>query len=159
LHRVIERSVQVLGIQARYRGKLLKQLGVVPEVVGSEAQLSQVFINLLLNAVQALPEGRPDLNEVTIACFTGPSGEAVVEVRDSGHGIAAEVLPRIFDPFFTTKPPGVGTGLGLSVIFNIVTTLGGRVEVKSTVGVGSTFRVVLPAAQTSRATLSTSHDP
>jgi len=148
LHRVIERSVQVLGIQARYRGKLLKQLEVVPDVIGTEAQLGQVFINLLLNAVQALPEGRPDSNEVTIACFTGGAGEAVVEVRDTGCGIEAQVLPRIFDPFFTTKPPGLGTGLGLSVIYNIVTGLGGRVEVRSTVGTGSTFRVVLPPAKT-----------
>ncbi len=158
LHPVIDRSVQVLGIQARYRSKLIKRLDPVPDVFGTEAQLAQVFINLLLNAVQALPEGRPDANEVSIACFTGAAGEAVVEVRDTGSGIDPATLPRIFDPFFTTKPPGLGTGLGLSVIYNIVSGLGGRVEVKSKVGQGSTFRVVLPAAKANSHTLRLGED-
>ncbi len=132
----------------------MKQLGAVPDVIASEAQLGQVFINLMLNAVQALPQAKVEAQEVTITSFTGPGGEAIIEVRDTGHGIDAETLPRIFDPFFTTKAPGVGTGLGLSLIYNIVTGLGGRVEVQSTVNVGSTFRVVLPPAKTSGVTKS-----
>jgi PAS domain S-box-containing protein len=103
------------------------------------SQLDQVFMNLMLNAIQA---GRPG---VTLTVRTGGSGsEGWAEIEDDGPGIPAENLPRIFEPFFSTRPIGEGTGLGLSVAHGIVHGHGGRIEVKSRVGVGTTFRVVLP---------------
>jgi CheY-like chemotaxis protein len=115
-------------------------------VEGDEARLGQVFSNLLVNAAQAIPEGQADDNEIRITTETDASGRAVVEVRDTGPGIPADILGRIFDPFFTTKMVGEGTGLGLSICHNIVTGLGGEIVAESEMGRGTTFRVVLPAA-------------
>ncbi|BDG01903.1 ATP-binding protein [Anaeromyxobacter oryzae] len=117
----------------------------LPRVIAGEHDLGQVLVNLLLNAAQAIPEGRAAENEVRIAA--GIDGDwVVVEVRDTGAGIAPADLPRIFDPFFTTKPVGCGTGLGLSVCHGIVTGLGGRIHVESLPGQGARFRVSLPIA-------------
>jgi CheY-like chemotaxis protein len=118
----------------------------VPPVLGDEGRLSQVFLNLLVNAAQAIPEGQVDRNEVEIRL--GLEGDRVVlAVRDTGCGIPPENLKRIFDPFFTTKPVGVGTGLGLAICHRIVTSLGGELDVESAPGCGSTFRVALPVSR------------
>ncbi len=110
-------------------------------VVGNEVQLSQVFVNLFVNAIDAMPNG----GNLHIATHTSPSGDmACIEVADTGVGIAPDVLPYIFDAFFTTKPEGEGTGLGLSVSQEIITQYGGRMEVESQPGQGTTFRVWLP---------------
>ena len=103
-----------------------------------------MIINLLVNATQALPEGRPDDNEISITTSTDAAGNAVIEVGDTGPGIPPEIRRRIFDPFFTTKPVGVGTGLGLSICHTIVTSMQGLIDVVSSPEKGSTFRVVLP---------------
>ncbi len=113
---------------------------------GSEGRLGQVFVNLLVNAAHAIPEGAPDAHVVRLSAARQTGGAVVVAVQDSGGGIPPEHLPRVFEPFFTTKPAGHGTGLGLWVCQNIVTALGGRIEVESAVGRGTTFRVTLPAA-------------
>jgi CheY-like chemotaxis protein len=105
-----------------------------------------VFLNLLINAAQALPEGKPEQNEVRLVLKHGGAGQVVAEVRDTGSGIPQEVLGRIFDPFFTTKPVGVGTGLGLALCQAFVASMGGRIEVESEAGKGSLFRVTLPVA-------------
>ena len=118
-------------------------------VWANESRLEQVFLNLLVNAAQAMPEG--DARRATrSASGRGQDGErrVVLEVSDTGAGIPPDVLPRIFDPFFTTKPVGVGTGLGLSICHGIVTSLGGQIEVDSEPGEGTTFRVVLPTTDT-----------
>lgn len=147
LARVLERACSMVAFQAKYRGRLEQHLGALPEVLGNEAELRQVFVNLLQNAIQALPEGAPTRNVVDVRASTDDTGRAVVEIRDTGSGIAPENLQRIFDPFFTTRPVGHGTGLGLAVAHNIVLQLGGTLEVaESTPGVGTTFRVVLPSA-------------
>lgn len=117
--------------------------GVVT-VRGNRARLGQVVLNLLLNAAGAIPEGASDANVVAVSTEVA-GGEAVLTVRDTGCGIEPRDLQRIFDPFFTTKGPRQGTGLGLSICHRIVTALGGRIEVESTRGAGTTFRVVLPA--------------
>jgi CheY-like chemotaxis protein len=117
----------------------------VPPVLANEHRLGQVFLNLLVNAAQAIPPGRAEANEVAVAARAA-GGEVVAEVRDTGSGMSPEVRARIFEPFFTTKPLGQGTGLGLSICHGIVAALGGRIEVESVAGQGSTFRVVLPAA-------------
>jgi CheY-like chemotaxis protein len=103
-------------------------------------------VNLLVNAAQAIREGRADENEIAVSTWTDDAGWAVVEVRDTGEGIAPEHLPRIFDPSFTTKPQGSGTGLGLSICHGIVNAPGGEIVVESSVGAGSVFRVLLPGA-------------
>ena len=127
-------------------------------VDGAESRLGQVFLNLLINAAQAIPVGRADTNEVRVTTRRGPAGEVIIEVKDTGSGIPADIRARIFDPFFTTKPVGVGTGLGLSICHGIITALNGTISVESEVGKGSTFRIVLKTAteSDSRKTVSTS---
>jgi CheY-like chemotaxis protein len=116
-------------------------------VEANEARLGQVFLNLLVNAAQAIPEGQSEHNTVTIV--TGHEDEMVtIDITDTGDGIAPDILPRIFDVFFTTKPVDVGTGLGLAICHRTLTALGGRLEVKSKVGEGTTFRVALRRAPT-----------
>jgi CheY-like chemotaxis protein/anti-sigma regulatory factor (Ser/Thr protein kinase) len=122
-----------------------KNLTHVPSVLANEARLGQVFVNLLTNAADAMPS-RPVAQNVITVTTRLRNGEVSVEVQDNGGGIAPEVLPRIFDPFFSTKPHGKGSGLGLSICRSVVEQLRGRIEVESTLGVGSTFRVLLPAA-------------
>jgi signal transduction histidine kinase len=118
----------------------------LPPVVADAGALRQVFVNLLVNAAQAIPEGDPGRHRVGVSA-RAEAGRLVLEVADSGAGIPAAVLPRIFDPFFTTKPVGTGTGLGLSVCHGIVNALGGTIEVESEVGKGSRFRVLLPVVR------------
>jgi two-component system cell cycle sensor histidine kinase/response regulator CckA len=146
VHKALDSSASMAGNVIRHRGRLVKAYGDAPCVLANEARLGQVFLNLLVNAAHALPEGHTGRNEVRVV--TRRAGEWVaVEVRDNGCGIPAQHLRRIFDPFFTTKPVGQGTGLGLSICHGIVASLGGRIEVESEVGVGTTFRVLLPAAR------------
>jgi PAS domain S-box-containing protein len=141
---VLEMAVNLSVNEIRHRAVLVKELGATPRVVADETRLEQVFVNLLVNAAQAIPEGRAASNEVGIKTWTTADGRAVVEIRDTGHGIPAHQLERIFDPFFTTKEIGVGTGLGLSISHASITALGGTLEVQSEVGKGTVFRVVLP---------------
>lgn len=143
--RALEAAINMASPELRFRARLSKQLDEAPLVRASEARLGQVFLNLLLNAAQAIPEGAPDKNRVEVRLRLD-EGMVVVEIQDTGAGIPPEILERIFDPFFSTKPPGVGTGLGLSICKSIVTSIGGDISVESSVGQGSCFRVRLPAA-------------
>ncbi|MCY1077471.1 PAS domain-containing sensor histidine kinase [Archangium lansingense] len=143
LHEVLENSVHLAWGRLRSRGRLVRDYGELPQVLGNSVQLAQVFTNLLINAAQALPRSGGEIRLVT--CMQGTS-QAVVEVRDNGCGIPVENLERIFEPFFTTKPVGEGTGLGLSISHDIIRGLGGALSVESVVGQGSTFRVLLPVA-------------
>jgi PAS domain S-box-containing protein len=147
---VLELSISMAFNEIRHRARLVKDYGQTPLVEADDARLGQVFINLLVNAAQALPEGDTEANEIRIATSTDASGHAVIEVRDTGPGIPASVIGRVFDPFFTTKPIGIGTGLGLSICHNIVTSMGGEITVRSQEGEGAVFRVVLPPAQGGR---------
>jgi PAS domain S-box-containing protein len=145
---VLELSINMAFNEIRHRARLVKDYGKLPLVDADDARLGQVFINLLVNAAQALPEGRTtDDNEIRIITSTDAAGRAVVEVRDTGPGIAPALLTRIFDPFFTTKPVGIGTGLGLAICHNIIAGMGGEISVLSELGRGTTFRVVLPASR------------
>ena len=114
-------------------------------VVANESRLAQVFINLLLNATQAL-DGTPRNDSRVRVTVKREGGRAIVEVSDTGHGMSAETLARLFEPFFTTKARDVGTGLGLWMCWTIVHAHGGTMTVESAVGTGTTFRVWLPAA-------------
>jgi two-component system cell cycle sensor histidine kinase/response regulator CckA len=137
-------SINMAQNEIRHRARLVKDYGAVPKVSADEGRVGQVFINLLVNAAQAIPEGNVDANEIRVSTRTDAAGRAVIEVRDTGGGIPPEILERIFDPFFTTKPIGIGTGLGLSICHGLVTELGGELHVESKVGVGTTFRITLP---------------
>ncbi len=132
-------TLRVVWNELKYKAEVVKQYGAIPQIECFPSQLNQVFMNLLVNASHAIEEhGR-------ITIRTGLDGDNVwVEVEDSGKGIQPEHLGRIFEPFFTTKPVGKGTGLGLSLSYGIVQKHGGRIEVNSVPGQGSTFRIVLP---------------
>jgi signal transduction histidine kinase len=149
VRRVVDSSVRMAWNEIRHRAQLVRHYDEVPLVRANESRLGQVILNLLLNAAQALTEGHADRNEIRVTVSLSADGRVVVDVADTGCGIARENLKRIFDPFFTTKPVGVGTGLGLTICHGIVTELGGRMEVESEVGKGTTFRLELPAAPAS----------
>ena len=144
LEPVIEMSLRIASNELRPRARVVRDYRSAPRVVGNEARLGQVLLNLIINAAHAIPEGRPDTHFVRVAAATDPTGWAVIEVSDNGSGIEPAVEQRLFEPFFTTKP--AGTGLGLSISHRIVTALGGAIEVETETGVGSTFRVRLPPA-------------
>jgi signal transduction histidine kinase len=117
------------------------RLGDIPPITCSPSQINQVLLNLLTNAAQAMdkPEGR-----VEVATWREGRDTIAIEVSDNGRGITPVTMPKIFDPFFTTKEVGKGTGLGLSIAYKIVSQHGGRIDVRSEVGVGTIFTVVLP---------------
>jgi len=143
--RAIRWAVRATAHEFRRRARLVHPPASVPPVRADEARLRQVFVNLLKNAAEAVPPGRIAEHEVAIAARL-EHGHVLVEVRDDGCGIAPEHLARIFEPFFTTRPVGEGTGLGLAVCREIVSALGGEIQVQSQVGRGATFCVVLPVA-------------
>jgi signal transduction histidine kinase len=144
VHRVIESSLRMAWNEIKHRARLVKEYGRVPPVDANEARLGQVFLNLIVNAAQAIPEGDAQHNVVRVSTELTSDGRVAISVSDTGTGIAPEDLSRIFDAFFTTKPIGVGTGLGLSISYRIVRSLGGEITVESERGKGSTFRIVLP---------------
>jgi signal transduction histidine kinase len=119
---------------------------MLPAVRGQAAQLQQVFLNLLTNAIDATPRG----GRIAVATRSGDGATLVVEVRDTGSGIAPGDRRQIFEPFFSTKPPGRGTGLGLFISAEIVRDHKGRIEVETEPGQGSAFRVILPTAREER---------
>jgi len=142
---IMESSLRMAWNEIRHRAQLVKHYGVVPGVMANEARLGQVFLNLIVNAAQALPEGRAEHHEVRVTTRLD-GARVIIEVTDTGSGIPPEIIGRIFDAFFTTKPIGVGTGLGLAICHRIVTDMGGELTVESEVGKGTTFRVALPVA-------------
>jgi len=143
---LLELSANMTFSEIRHRARLVKDYGKTPLIEADEARLGQVFINLLINAAQSLPEGDTVSNEIRIVTSTDAAGAALIEIRDTGSGIPAAIIGRVFDPFFTTKPVGVGTGLGLSICHNLVSAMGGRITVASQEGVGTSFFVALPPA-------------
>ena len=144
---IVESAVQMAWHEIRHRARLDKNLREVPPVEANEAQLGGVFLALLVNAAQAIPEGHADENAVGVATRADDLGNVIVEITDTGTGIAPEALPRIFDPFFTTKGALAGVGLGLSIAHGIVRDLGGTLRARSDRGKGSTFTLSLPAAR------------
>ncbi len=158
---VLTASLDIAHNALRHRARLRRDFQPVPPVEANEARLGQVFLNLLVNAAQAIDEDSPaEANEVSVSVAWNPARErVVVSVQDTGRGIPPALLGRVFDPFFTTKTVGEGTGLGLSICHGIVKGLGGDLEVESTLGVGTTFRVLLPPSAGSVASRRTSTPP
>ncbi len=144
---LLDSTLRMAWNEIRHRATLVKRYGKTPLVDGSESRLGQVFLNLVINAAQAIPEGHVDRNQITITTGVDAKGNVVTEVRDTGPGIEPAILKRLFTPFFTTKAAGVGTGLGLTICQRIITSLGGEITVASKVGEGTVFRVVLPPAR------------
>lgn len=147
LEQVLESAINICWNEVRHRATLERDFSDTPPVAAAESRLVQVFVNLIINAVQAMPERSVSANRIAIRTRTGPDGSAVVEVVDNGTGIAPDRLGRIFEPFFTTKGPTEGTGLGLSICRNIVQEAGGSIEARSEAGSGTTFSVRLPASK------------
>jgi PAS domain S-box-containing protein len=142
----IEWALRSTAHEFRHRARLSTKLEKVPLIEGDETRLGQIFVNLLINAAQAIAPGNVEGNEVVVATRTDEGGGVVVDVSDTGGGVPPEVLSRMFDPFFTTKAYGVGTGLGLSICKGIVASMGGEISVDSRVGEGTSFHLKFPAS-------------
>ena len=139
LHAGLDSTLNIVANEIKYKATVEKRYGSLPEVTCLPSQLNQVFMNLLVNAAHAIEES----GIITIS--TGVDGDWVwVAISDTGCGIPPQNLNRIFEPFFTTKPVGSGTGLGLSLSYSTVSKHGGRIDVDSRIGVGTTFTVRLP---------------
>ncbi len=142
LHAGLESTINIIWNELKYKVTLERHYGELPMIECLPSELNQVYMNLLLNAGHAIAE------RGNIIVSTGVEGEEVwVQFEDDGAGISPELRQRIFDPFFTTKPVGSGTGLGLSISYGIINKHHGRIDVESTVGEGSRFRIVLPVRQ------------
>ena len=147
LHLGLDSSLNLIKHDLKYRADVCKRYGNLPLVRCLAGQINQVFMNLIVNASQAIDmsSGQRGLISLRSHSHSGVDGDWVcIEVRDNGCGMSTEVQRRIFDPFFTTKPVGQGTGLGLSLSFSIVRKHGGRIELESALGEGSCFKVWLP---------------
>jgi len=146
VHATIEMALSMAKNQIMHHAVIARELAPVPRVMANQGRLVQVLLNLLVNAAQAMPDGRATKNTITVRTSLDAS-EVRIDVEDTGAGIEPEHLERIFDPFFTTKPVGAGTGLGLSICRKIVDQLDGRLRVQSVVGKGTTFTIELPVCE------------
>ena len=128
---VLDAAIRLTSSELRHRAQLVRESGAMPLVLGDDGRLTQVFINLLVNAAHAIPEGHSDHNRVTVRTRSDARGNAVIEIEDTGQGMTPEIQARVFDPFFTTKDVGEGTGLGLSICHGIISGLGGQIAIES----------------------------
>lgn len=145
LNKVITTTLDLVATQAIFKGvTVTRNLNpLLPKVILDVGQMQQVFINIIMNAAEAM--GGNGSLEVSTAVAEGNS-HVVTSIRDTGPGIPEEIR-KIFDPFFTTKPLGKGTGLGLSIAFGIVRKHNGLIEVETEVGKGTSFHIKLPVMQ------------
>src|SRR5262245_47478021 len=140
----IDQCLVMLGESlSRLNIEVERRFGELPKIRSAVAQLNQVFLNLLVNGIDAIEAAEPRPGRIVVETRREGS-EIEIEVRDNGCGISPEVLSKIFDPFFTTKPPGKGTGLGLSICHGIIRDHGGRIEAESSLDTGTCFLVRLP---------------
>ena len=130
IEKVVEQAIAMAGVELRHRARIVRRFSPVPPVLANETRLAQVFLNLLINAAQAIPEGRIGEHEVRLSIRESGAYVDVI-VEDTGGGIAPEALRRVFHPFYTTKPAGKGTGLGLFICDGIVRGLGGNIVIES----------------------------
>ncbi len=139
INKGLESTLNVVNNELKYKATVIKELGEIPMVEGFPQKLNQVFINILVNAGQAIEEK----GEIKIQT-KAEDKNVVITISDTGCGIDPENLSKIFDPFFTTKEIGKGTGLGMNIAYNIIEEHNGKINIESTVGKGTTFKIVLP---------------
>ncbi|HEY9872061.1 MAG TPA: ATP-binding protein [Candidatus Obscuribacterales bacterium] len=141
----IDNTLLILNYRLKQGIEIIKEYGDLPLVECYPAQLNQVFMNIISNAIDALLEQESHYNkQITIYTAVVDSNQIQVRIRDNGSGMLPEVKAKLFDPFFTTKPVGVGTGLGLSICYEIVEKHGGKIDVSSKPGEGTEFVIYLP---------------
>ncbi|PPT78712.1 sensor histidine kinase [Xanthomonas arboricola pv. populi] len=143
LHAGLESTINIIWNELKYKVTLERNYAELPLVECLPSELNQVYMNMLLNAGQAIVER----GTITVTTGRDEAENVWIQFQDSGAGIAPDLLQRIFDPFFTTKPVGSGTGLGLSISYGIINKHHGRIDVESTPGQGASFRIVLPVRQ------------
>jgi len=138
LNKGIESTLNIVWNELKYKAQVIKDLGDIPPVKCYPQRLNQVFLNILVNAAQAI-EDKGEIRVKTQA----DNGYVEIRISDTGKGIPPEIIPKIFDPFFTTKDVGKGTGLGLNMAYNIIQKHKGTIDVESEVGKGTTFIIRL----------------
>jgi signal transduction histidine kinase len=139
INKCLESTLNVVNNELKYKAEVIRDFGEIPLVEGYPQKLNQVFLNILVNAGQAIE------NKGEIRIRTGKEGRnAVISISDTGCGIENEHLSKIFDPFFTTKEIGKGTGLGMNIAYNIIEEHKGKLAVESSPGKGTTFTITLP---------------
>lgn len=138
----LESTLQIANNLLKNRVEIRRKFGNVPKIHGSPSQINQVFLNLITNAVHAMPDNHQGV--ITLRTGMEDDNTVRVEILDNGTGIPADVLPKIFDPFFTTKEIGKGTGMGLSISYKIIQEHGGRILVDTEPTVGTVFTILLP---------------
>jgi len=143
---VLDSTLRMAWHEIRHRARLVKAFDEVPAVEANEARLGQVFLNLVINAAHAIPEGRTESNQIRVTTRS-EGGRVLIEIADTGVGMSNELMEHIFTPFFSTRPPGVGTGLGLTICRRLVEDIGGELRVTSREGKGSTFTILLPVTE------------
>jgi PAS domain S-box-containing protein len=150
----IDISINIAAHELRNRAVVIRELAETPLVMADESRLSQVVVNLLVNAAQAFSAEDPSRNHITVSTSVRPDGHVVISVADNGPGVPLSIRHRVFDPFFTTKSIGQGTGLGLSISRSIVASLNGELTMETSEGEGTTFRITLPPAKDAPTTAS-----
>ena len=135
----LDTTINIVWNEIKYKAKLIRDYGEIPPVICYPQQINQVFMNLLVNAAQAMEKEGEIVVKTRLA-----QDQVIIQISDNGCGIPEDIKPKIFDPFFTTKEIGKGTGLGLNMAYNIIKKHKGRIEVASTVGNGTTFTIILP---------------
>jgi PAS domain S-box-containing protein len=143
----VQVAINMAAHESRHKASVVTELAATPPVLADESRLTQVLVNLLVNAAQAFTTNNVETNRITVSSALAPGGRVAIAVSDNGPGIPDALQRRIFDPFFTTKPVGQGTGLGLSISQSIMRSLGGDLSVESRLGHGTTFRLFLPIAR------------
>jgi PAS domain S-box-containing protein len=146
VRKALQAALKMARTETRHRARVVEEYEAVPLVHGNAMRLGQVFLNLLINAAQSIPDGHAEANRIVVRTRDLGGGRVGIDVEDTGAGIPLEVQARIFDPFFTTKAIGTGSGLGLSICHGILQSMGGDIRVESTEGLGSVFHVSLPAS-------------
>jgi PAS domain S-box-containing protein len=145
-HTIVDTSLSMAAHEIKLKASTFVELQELPSALADESRITQVLVNLLVNAAQAFESADPETNRIVLTSGRRGDGRVMLSVSDNGPGIPGHLATRIFDPFFTTKPVGQGTGLGLSVSRNLVEALGGELVMSSEEGKGATFSIVLPLA-------------
>lgn len=145
VNRALEAALSMAHNEVKHRAQLVKELGPLPPVLASDGKLAQVFLNVLINAAQAIPEGKVEENRITVRSWT-EGAHVLADISDTGPGMSPAILSRVFEPFFTTKKLGQGSGLGLAISKNIITEFGGELRIESAPGQGTRVIVKLPAS-------------